>query len=561
MNYGVGMIYPITIYFFVKFSGEFMTNFIQQLYPFVQQLPVYLIVITIVFVVFPSIVTIYLRWALHKNLVFLEGRVRRLINRGERGNQPELLNELEKRFREASSNLDQVNTAALIDQVYSQQKIGLFSYEQIDYFCRTLPNLLLAFGLLGTFLGITINLSSLSQTISQTDINEVSSLVQEIQQPLKGMGIAFTTSLIGILFSAVLTGFNLFNNTNVAKHKLISAIEDYLDNIYLPNVQGKSRLDKAVNRLVDEFKDFLGRFGTTVRDAVESSLGAKIQEIVDVNKQANDLARRVYNGFQESAGTIASSATDMKYAVSNFETAVAAMIANAEKYQQVAQLFENSQFPEKLSQATGKLADIQNKFSQSAFSLANTAESIEMAVIEVRSSSQNIVSLAEEISQINQSLILVLKLHESSQESLGKIIPQLQEGAQSFHVAVKQLDKLKKRIADKPDGWSDVQVELSQLVETLKNYTQQINLGIESLGDRFADSIGKQTENNNFHLLAIEENLQQCINSLVNANSENRSMTQLKEKQEDTNKSSNSELKLANQGNQDDWHNWWNNKT
>lgn len=561
MNYGVGMIYPITIYFFVKFSGEFMTNFIQQLYPFVQQLPVYLIVITIVFVVFPSIVTIYLRWALHKNLVFLEGRVRRLINRGERGNQPEILNELEKRFREASSNLDQVNTAALIDQVYSQQKIGLFSYEQIDYFCRTLPNLLLAFGLLGTFLGITINLSSLSQTISQTDINEVSSLVQEIQQPLKGMGIAFTTSLIGILFSAVLTGFNLFNNTNVAKHKLISAIEDYLDNIYLPNVQGKSRLDKAVNRLVDEFKDFLGRFGTTVRDAVESSLGEKIQEIVDVNKQANDLARRVYNGFQESAGTIASSATDMKYAVSNFETAVAAMIANAEKYQQVAQLFENSQFPEKLSQATGKLADIQNKFSQSAFSLANTAESIEMAVIEVRSSSQNIVSLAEEISQINQSLILVLKLHESSQESLGKIIPQLQEGAQSFHVAVKQLDKLKKRIADKPDGWSDVQVELSQLVETLKNYTQQINLGIESLGDRFADSIGKQTENNNFHLLAIEENLQQCINSLVNANSENRSMTQLKEKQEDTNKSSNSELKLANQGNQDDWHNWWNNKT
>ena len=561
MNYGVGMIYPITIYFFVKFSGEFMTNFIQQLYPFVQQLPVYLIVITIVFVVFPSIVTIYLRWALHKNLVFLEGRVRRLINRGERGNQPEILNELEKRFREASSNLDQVNTAALIDQVYSQQKIGLFSYEQIDYFCRTLPNLLLAFGLLGTFLGITINLSSLSQTISQTDINEVSSLVQEIQQPLKGMGIAFTTSLIGILFSAVLTGFNLFNNTNVAKHKLISAIEDYLDNIYLPNVQGKSRLDKAVNRLVDEFKDFLGRFGTTVRDAVESSLGEKIQEIVDVNKQANDLARRVYNGFQESAGTIASSATDMKYAVSNFETAVAAMIANAEKYQQVAQLFENSQFPEKLSQATGKLADIQNKFSQSAFSLANTAESIEMAVIEVRSSSHNIVSLAEEISQINQTSVQVLKLHESSQESLGKIIPQLQEGAQSFHVAVKQLDKLKKRIADKPDGWSDVQVELSQLVETLKNYTQQINLGIESLGDRFADSIGKQTENNNFHLLAIEENLQQCINSLVNANSENRSMTQLKEKQEDTNKSSNSELKLANQGNQDDWHNWWNNKT
>lgn len=538
-----------------------MTHLLQYLSRFIQQGPLFLICITIVLVVFPSIVSICLRWALHNHLVFLEKRVRRLINRGQRGNQPEIIQELERRFREASSKLEQVNTAALIDQAYSQEKISFISCEQIDYFCRSLPNLLIAFGLLGTFLGITVNLTSLSQSISQTNTNDVSSLVRELQEPLKGMGIAFTTSLSGIFCSALLTVVNLVKNTNVAKYKLISAIEDYLDNIYPLNLPRSNRLDEAVERLVFEFKDFLGRFGTTVRDAVESSLGAKIQQIVDVNQQASDIARQVYSGFQESSGTIASSATDMKYAVSNFETAVAAMIAQSEKYQQVAQLFEKSQFPEKLSQATGKLADIQNKFSQSAFSLANTAESIEMAVIEVRISSQNIVILAEEISQINQTSIQVLKLHESSQESLGKIIPQLQEGAQSFHMAVKQLEKLQKRIADKPDRWSDVQVELTQLVKTFKKYTEQVNSGIESLGDRFADSIGKQTENNNFHLLAIEENLQQCINSLLDTNYENRRLTQLNEKHEDTNKSSNSELKLANQGNQDDWHNWWNNKT
>jgi hypothetical protein len=481
--------------------------FIQLLLPFIQQLPIYLIYITVAFVFFPSIVTIYLRWALHKNIVFIEGRVRRLINRGERGNQPEILNELEKRFREASSNLDQVNTAALIDQVYSQQKIGLFSYEQIDYFCRTLPNLLLAFGLLGTFLGITINLSSLSQTISQAELHEVSSLVEEIQQPLKGMGIAFTTSLTGIFFSAVLTVFNLFNNTTVAKYKLISAIEDYLDNIYLPKVQGNNRIDKAVDRLVFEFKDFLGRFGTTVRDAVESSLGEKIQEIVDVNKQANDLARRVYNGFQESAGTIASSATDLKYAISTFETAVAAMIANAEKYQQVAETFENSQFPQKLSQATTNLANIQSNFSQSAFSLANTAESIEMAVLELQKSSQNVVDLAENVSKTNQNLTRVLESHQNNQNSLSEIIPQLKEGTQSFLAAIIQLDKLQQRIADMPDSWSDVQIYLTQLVENLKNYTERVNLGIDNLGNRFAESISTQTENSNFHFQIIAGNL------------------------------------------------------
>ncbi len=504
----------------------------------ITQLPPYLVIITIALVVVPSLITIWLRLALHKHLVFLEGRVRRLINRGERGNQPEIIQELEKRFKEASCQLEQVNTAALIDQIYSIEKVGLISCEQIDYFCRTLPNLLLAFGLLGTFLGITINLTSLSQSISQTSTTDVSSLLRELEEPLKGMGIAFITSLTGIFFSAMLTIVNSIKNTSVAKYKLISAIEDYLDNIYLPEVQGNNRLDKAVDRLVFEFKDFLGRFGTTVRNAVESSLGAKIQQIVDVNKQASDLARLVYSGFQESSGTIANSATELKFAVSTFESAVAAMIANAEKYQQVAQTFENSQFPEKLSQATGRLADIQNKFSQSAFSLANTAESIEMAVIETRTSNQSIVNLTEEISRINQTSIQVLELHQNNQQSLGEIIPQLNQGAHIFQLAVTKLDKLQERVANKSDSWSDVQAQLTQLVDTLKNYTEQVNQGIQTLGDRFVESISNQTENNQSHLQAIDENLQQCINSLLDTNYENRWMTQLIEHQIDPDKSS-----------------------
>lgn len=163
-------------------------------------LPPYLVIITILFVLLPSIAAIFLRLAVYKRLVFLESRVRRLINRGDRGNQPEIVNELERRFKEASCNLEQVNTVALIDQIYSQEKVWFLSCEQIDYFCRTLPNLLLSFGLLGTFLGITLNLSTLSQTISQTNISDVDSLVRELQKPLAGMGIAFTTSLTGIFF-------------------------------------------------------------------------------------------------------------------------------------------------------------------------------------------------------------------------------------------------------------------------------------------------------------------------------------------------------------------------
>lgn len=488
-------------------------------------LPPYLVVITVVFVVLPSLAAIFLRFALHRHLVFLESRVRRLIKRGERGNQPEIVKELETRFREASRNLEQVNTVALIDQFYSQEKVWFISCEQIEYFCRLLPNLLLAFGLLGTFLGITINLSALSQTISQTNASDVNRLLNELQAPLKGMGIAFTTSLIGLLLSAVLTIVNFLFNTSLSKYKLISSLEDYLDNIYQPTIPGHTRIDKAVDRLVVEFKDFLGRFGTTVRDAVESSLGEKIQEIVNVNKQSSELAREVYSGFQASSSTIARGSND-------FQTAVAAMITTADKFTEVAQIFEQSQFAQMLSNATKDLYNTQKNFSNSASILNESVSSIETAVIELQSSSQKLVKLGEEISSINQTSIQVLELHQSSQQSLGEIIPQLHQGAQSYQSAITTLEKLQKQILDKPDSLGDVQVELTKLVEILKNHTERVNLGIQSLGDRMVT-------NNNYQSDVLVKNIQECIKQL--SNTKQQLSPPMKT--------------LVNQGKKDDWNN------
>lgn len=78
-------------------------------------IPHYLTFITVILVVIPSVITIFLRFKLYQHLVSLEEKVRRLINRQSRGQQPKILEELESRFQQASNNLDQVNTVALID--------------------------------------------------------------------------------------------------------------------------------------------------------------------------------------------------------------------------------------------------------------------------------------------------------------------------------------------------------------------------------------------------------------------------------------------------------------
>lgn len=463
-------------------------------------IPPELIFITLLFVVLPSIATAFYRFALYQHLISLEQKVRRLIDRDSPGLQPKILDKLEKRFREASSNLDQVNTGALIDQVYSQEKVLGFSCEQIDYFCRILPNLLLAFGLLGTFIGITINLGTLSQTINQTNSANVSSLIDELKRPLEGMSIAFITSLTGLFFSMILTLFNWLRNTSFAKYRLISSLEDYLDNIYHPKVQGDTRLDKIVNRMVSRQDEFLTRFGDTVRDAVEKSLGTVAKEIAQGNKEAAELAKQVYERFYQAAGTISGAADE-------FEHAIAQLNKKSDVFKQSAEIFANSQFPQKLSAATADLTIMQERFSQSAASLAETTKFIEGAIVEVQRCSQELTTLAIDIKNSNQTSIQVLELHRNNQNSLGEIIPQLKQGASSFSRAINKLDKLEKEIVNKAETFT-------KLVELVKNYTEQSNSAIEALGDRLILNLSQQIGSNNQQVKAVVANLEEFANQL-----------------------------------------------
>ena len=76
-----------------------------------------------------------------------------------------MIAKLEQRLADSNINPDQLNSAAVIEGAYSNEQfyfLGLsLNCDFVDSFCRILPNLLLSFGLLGTFLGITFNLSKL----------------------------------------------------------------------------------------------------------------------------------------------------------------------------------------------------------------------------------------------------------------------------------------------------------------------------------------------------------------------------------------------------------------
>ncbi|MFY7800535.1 MAG: hypothetical protein ACOVQ3_16390 [Dolichospermum sp.] len=454
-------------------------------------IPLYLILITLLLVVIPSVITIVIRISLYRYLIDLTNKVQRLIKTGIRGVQPKIIQTLEARFEQASKQLEQVNTAALIDQIYSQETIKGFTFtcEQIDYLCRILPNLLLAFGLLGTFLGITINLSTLSQTINQANASDVSNLVTELKKPLEGMSIAFTTSLTGLFFSALVTIVNFIFNSGLAKYRLISSLEDYLDNVYFPKVQGDNRLDKIVNRMVSQQDEFLTNFGKTVREAVEQSMGNVAKQIADGNKETTDLARQVYEKFTDAAGTISRAANE-------FKSSMSALNTTSQIFKQSAETFNQSQFPLKLSLAVVDLSNTQQKFSESATSLAATTEVIKTVLTEVQNCSQSLIKLAEEIKDTNKASVKVLDLHQNNQNLLTEIIPRLHAGANSYEKAVNKLDDLDQRVSDKFNNFDQLITAMTQLLENVKTYTTEL-----------ISKVTTETENSNQSLISLSQEI------------------------------------------------------
>ncbi|MGK7949714.1 MAG: methyl-accepting chemotaxis protein [Xenococcaceae cyanobacterium] len=353
--------------------------------------PPYLFFLTVILVILPTIFAIFLRYSLYRHLHKLNHSIELLLRGNRQQENPAIINKLNQKLQENNANLDQINTLVIIDSAYNKEKIKFlfksFSCEASIYFGRIIPNLLLSFGLLGTFLGITINLTNLSQTITQVDINNVRNLVEELNQPLQGMGIAFITSLIAIACSALLTILNLIWNANLAKVELLSLLEDYVDNIYLAPLKSPHPMEKAIDRLNQDFSNMLYRLG----DTIEASI--------------NDAFARV-----EKSAYI---------------------------FQQAANSIENSRFSEKLASATTDLSIAQNQFSQSSLVLQKSTQSFEHSLDSFSKLSRQLLAINQRINNIQEQYNTLLTANQQKniveaaslkeiQQELAKLIEHLQ---------------------------------------------------------------------------------------------------------------------------------------
>jgi hypothetical protein len=305
---------------------------------------------------------------------------------------PKTIARLEQRFQEYNSRRETINTAAVIEGEYSEEQFGFLGFslncESIDNFSRILPNLLLSFGLLGTFLGITLNLSNLSQTISQADISDVRNLVAQLGTPLQGMGIDFVSSLIAITCSSLLTIINLIWNTKLAKINYLNNVEDYIDNVVLPRLQPIDPTKVAIDRFNRDFSTMLHKLAKTIENSMNQAF-VKVEKSADI--------------FDKAANTL-----------------------------------EQSRFPEKLATATNNLAIAQDRFSQSSLVLHQSTQSFEYSLDGMQKISKKLVEMNELIDNIDRKYTTIVNLNQQKnsieesglkdiQVELAKLVNKMQQ--------------------------------------------------------------------------------------------------------------------------------------
>ena len=448
-------------------------------------IPTYLFFLILVFIIFPTLFGVFLRLALYGKLRDLEKQVNKLV-RDRSIFSTGIIDKIRQRFRDASEKVETVNTTAIIDGIFRQEKVKIIgvsiSWEIVDRASRMLPNLLLTFGLLGTFIGITINLNNISSTLNQVEGTDINVLINELQQPLQGMGIAFISSLVAIACSAILTLTNIYRNTTALKLEIFSTLEDYLDNVYLPEIPSHSRLDRAVDRMVSQQQDFLTRFHQNVTEAVEASLGKVADKIAAGNKEATDLARQVYERFTETAGTLSHGATQFQYAVESLEKEVEKMqkagdklTAGATVFETAADKIEQSQFAENLDRLTASLAQTQTAFAESTARLQTNIE-------ELTNSNLHAADLAEQLSSNLNTFTDSLSNSASQFEGVANTIEE-----SNFDVTIleasENLQKIQTQFTETIANLEKGIEGLKSSIEHTENSSQNLNKVSEQLGE------------------------------------------------------------------------------
>ena len=190
-----------------------------------------------------------------------------------------------------------VNTPALISEAVSSKLGGMLLCER---FLNNAVSLFVTLGLFGTFLGLSLSVSSLTELISYSNTSEWLSVLDSVggglMSALSGMGVAFYTSLVGVACSIVLTLLRSVFSPAAAREALETKVELWLDERVAPTLPTRAPKDDAtlVRQLIDGLNAAAASMEMTLHKATD-----ELRAAVSDTKVPLSAFQKTVDGFNE----------------------------------------------------------------------------------------------------------------------------------------------------------------------------------------------------------------------------------------------------------------------
>ncbi len=201
---------------------------------------------------------------------------------------PGLINAMSKLLLDAdtrSSRISPESSRAILDSIGTRMDEG-------REMGRYIMNLLVFLGLLGTFWGLleTVNavaatINGLANTAGAAPEDAVSQLIQNLREPLSGMGTAFSSSLFGLGGSLIIGFLDL--QAGQAQNRFYADLEDWLAGM-TETVRGSSNGDKKFNS--DDFDgDLAAAFDAALAMNTETQIKAQAGQMAELKDEIRAL--------------------------------------------------------------------------------------------------------------------------------------------------------------------------------------------------------------------------------------------------------------------------------
>jgi hypothetical protein len=389
----------------------------------------------------------------------------------------DILNRIIEEYKNtASGSYSEVNTQAIIEKTFNLRLRGMAVGER---FIKNSNTLLITLGLFGTFVGLTAAVGELAGVFIHMDMSElienegIQELLRRLVASLQGMSVAFTTSLVGVGCSIVLTILLTVASAQEVKENLMVHIEEYLDNtVSLIVAQDKETEYTMMNRILrTTFTEFGEKIQSALKQTVES-FGEKLTTVVmDVNVSSKTLDATV-DKFDKSLANFASNMRDLNEFNINMRNNIERMDVNFIK----------------VTEALTRTSDmvVENYRSIEGFST-----NIREAADQMTSYNHQLVSdISQLINEVSSTVLIVEKLAGSMNNNMQQHTRDLEIYQENFTNIMNKLSNEISGLGQKAaSSFSDaLTANAEQMNQKIKANLEEIFSGIMSLLDQFREN-------------------------------------------------------------------------